>query len=294
MIKSPSELEQSYIEYKNLNIFEFKKKLDSGYLNVNPVYIELSDHITNNVIDNIILTTYLTSKNDPQKNPNDKNAYVKVDDYNYMKPWYDSMIQLNIYGIIFHDMLSDEFIKKYETDKIKFIKVHIGKYSLNDERFYIYYDFLLRNKYKNVFMTDIRDVYIKHDPSNLMVEYEKYTLFVGSDEENMIIKDSSYMISKIKNFNTKHPTPIPCDLYHMKTYNCGIIGGNYFTVLYLLCHMTNIMTKLDNNLNNNMIVLNYIVFLYFTKNNINVFTGHPLNSRFKKYEFGSSACFIHK
>jgi len=68
-------------------------------------------------VPNVILTTYFTSGHDPQTY-----EYVDGDDIKYIYPWYASMRRLGEHGIIFHDNLSKKFIKRYETDLIKFVR----------------------------------------------------------------------------------------------------------------------------------------------------------------------------
>jgi hypothetical protein len=72
----------------------------------------------------------MTSKKDPQRA-----IYQPNDNYDYIKPWYETMIKQDMHGIIFYDKLSDEFITEHQTHKIIFKKCTIGKYSINDERF---------------------------------------------------------------------------------------------------------------------------------------------------------------
>ena len=45
--------------------------------------------------------------------------------------------------------MSEKFINKYQTDKIKFVYVNSSQfeYSLNDQRFLIYHDYISKIKY---------------------------------------------------------------------------------------------------------------------------------------------------
>ena len=60
--------------------------------------------------------------------------------------WYTTMSALSIPAIVFHDDLSEEFVRHYATDNIRFIQVvGLGPstvYSANDVRFDIFSDWL--------------------------------------------------------------------------------------------------------------------------------------------------------
>ena len=86
----------------------------------------------------MVVTTYFCSKSNPQTSL----PPVKKDDYPYISLWYDSMNE-KLDGIIFYDNLSDDFIKTYENNFIKFVRVNPAAIlgSLNDERFKIYLKF---------------------------------------------------------------------------------------------------------------------------------------------------------
>ena len=60
--------------------------------------------------------------------------------------------------------LSKEFLDKYQTEQIKFVKCTLGNYSLNDERFILYYMFFLKHKVNNILFTDGNDVIINKSP----------------------------------------------------------------------------------------------------------------------------------
>ena len=124
-------------------------------------------------IDNVILSCYFTSKRDPIHAAECENKHQKKDNYEYIKPLYDSVKKLNLHLVIFHDGLSSDFLKKYQINNIFFVKTKLlGGLSINDERYIIYYQFLLKYKYKNVLTSDISDVYVAKNPFNLIDNFD--------------------------------------------------------------------------------------------------------------------------
>tara|TARA_B100000674_G_C37968844_1_gene975934 strand:+ start:1859 stop:2653 length:795 start_codon:yes stop_codon:yes gene_type:complete len=244
-----------------------------------------NEHFSNLGDENVIMTTYFCNKNDPQR---PKRA--PCNDFQYIKPWYNSIKKLGLNGVVFHDGMSDNFIKQYQTEKIKFVYVDSNSYefSLNDLRYFVYHDFLSKNKnIKNVFMTDGNDVTIVKSPFN------KFTgICVGKEE--LKINDSKWMKQKIKNFNSNNINKFN---YNSQSgvYNAGILGGNRNEVMNFLKFMIKIFNNLDEKQrrdNLNMIVFNYVVYNNY-KQKVN--TGEPLHSVYKKFENNrKDVYFIHK
>ncbi|AYV84293.1 MAG: hypothetical protein Hyperionvirus21_27 [Hyperionvirus sp.] len=241
----------------------------------------------------VILTSYFSKKIDTHKN-----VKQNRDDFNYISPWYLSMKQLNLHGIIFYDDLSPEFIEKYQTKKIIFKKCVYGDYSLNDERFIIYYMYLLKNPYKKIFMTDICDVTIKKNPGPLINSLDK--LYVGSDLVTTLI-DSGWcqiktdsLFSQLsrfyQNINDIKPSFLagPC-------HNAGVIGGDHKIISFLLKNMISIFYLINNDQNNNMMVLNFVIYMTMLYDrSTHIMCGYPLTSKFGKFDTNSDAYIVHK
>ena len=129
---------------------------------------------------NVIFTTYFCRKIDPIRK-----VHAPCNDFSYIAPWYTSMQELGLYGVIFHDGMSDKFINQYQTAKIRIRyvgdsgRVHI---SLNDYRYFIYLKVLEANaNYEQVFMTDGNDVKVVRSPfGNLRHD----RIYVGSETGN--------------------------------------------------------------------------------------------------------------
>jgi len=122
----------------------------------------------------VVLSCYFTGKKDPIHHAELENEKQKENNYLYMKPLYESCLNLKLHLIIFHDNLSKRFIDQYTTDRIIFRKVDlVSKLSINDERYIIYYEYLTSNPYDAIFSSDISDVYLKGDPFTLRKTFHK-------------------------------------------------------------------------------------------------------------------------
>lgn len=245
--------------------------------------------------DSVVLTVYMTSKKDPQRQ-----LYQESNSYDYIKPWYETMITQQLHGIIFHDNLSTEFVNKYQTDKIFFIKSQIGDYSINDERYILYYHFLKRySHYKWILTTDVSDVEINKNPFEFM-QNDPSLIYVGTNVIGMgAIKRTPAWYDrrewKINKFNTAIEKagydPIGYQKNQYQIYNAGLLGGETTVFTPFLKELTLLIFITDNQKNNNMLLLNYLI----VKNHIDgynpdtfctntIFTGPPFNSIYKKYE----------
>jgi len=126
----------------------------------------------NEKYDNVVLSCYFNGKRDPIHHQDLKNEKQEANNFNYIKPLYETCKNHKLHLIIFHDNLSKDFIKKYSTDRIIFRRVQlVSDLSINDERFIIYYEYLLQNPYKNVLSSDVSDVYINKNPFDLIDTY---------------------------------------------------------------------------------------------------------------------------
>lgn len=231
---------------------------------------------------NILFTSYFCTRNDPQRN-----KQVNENDFNYIKKYYNSVKKLNLNCLIFHDNLSDDFIKKYSTDKINFHIIKLDNYrnkSLNDIRFLAYYDYLLKHPEINkVFMTDVNDVVINMNPFNIINDD---SIYIGLDRDRKI---SHYFFKQIimKSYGSYDKFK---KIFEKKILNAGILGGKYNIVIKFLKLMKNEFDMTIKENNANMAVLNYVALTYFDK----IITGYPLCSKFYEYEKRKDVYFTHK
>lgn len=266
--------------------------------------------------DTIILTVYCNMKKDPQRQ-----TYVDDNSYEYISPWYRTMVDKNLHGIIFCDNVSDEFIKKYQTPNIKFLKIKMGKYSINDERYFIYYNFLIENqhqlKYKYVLMTDVSDVEINKNPFELFTSNpDKIYVgmnFHGDKGIDATTRSPAWFDRRQWKIDPFNKTLITNEYDtktggfrredHFQIWSAGLLGGETVTMMHLLSEMCKLFTMINSTKNINMLLLNYLLRRYFSKNyepttgcSEYIVSGKPFNSRFKRFEkYGESdAYLIHK
>jgi hypothetical protein len=205
----------------------------------------------------MVLSTYFTTKRDPQRN-----SHLNNDEFRYIEKWYSSIVHQGIHAIIFYDSLSDNFVRKYENEYVRFIKCKLGNFSINDERFFIYYEFLetVRN-IKFVLCTDISDVVINKHPTELFETYPN-KIFLGRDN----ISKWGYNlwnIKKIKLFKKKSGLRVNPSFFNFPVFNAGLIAGKYENIMCLLSRMIEVFILLNDSENHNMIVINWVIHNYY-------------------------------
>ena len=259
----------------------------------------------------VVLTVYCNTKTDPQRG-----KFVDGNSYDYISPWYRTMKDKDLHGVIFYDNLSEEFIEKYQTDKIRFLKCTIGKLSINDERYFIYYNFLLKNKYEYVLLSDVSDVEINKNPFDFMkLGVHSNRLFIGMnfhgdrglDADSRSPKWYARREWKIVKFNSAlkregyDEEGFKDEKYQI--YNAGLMGGRYDMLLRLLSEFCHLFDIINLNKNTNMLLLNYIIRKYLIRGYDKetgvtdyIFSGKPFNSRYQRFEkYDESDCYlIHK
>ncbi|WP_186755692.1 hypothetical protein [Echinicola salinicaeni] len=207
----------------------------------------------------LVLSNYFTSKKDPQRN-----VFQQLNDFSYIKSWYESIVKNKLNAIIFHDGLNMDFVNKYQTSKIRFVKCEIGDMSLNDERFFIFYEFLKKmDKNNYVLVTDINDVIIRKSPLEFFLKSPD-RLFLGRDEK-VNWRSGTWNLNKLKEFELKTKTKFPSSYIYYPVFNAGLIGGKVTTVNKLFGMMTENFSTLNDEGNYNMVNLNWILFNYYYK-----------------------------
>lgn len=238
----------------------------------------------------VLLTTYFCRKVDPQRK-----EHAPCDDFTYIEPWYSSVFALELDGVIFHDGMSEEFIERYQTERIRFELVPPAtfRFSLNDFRFCIYRDYLQRHpEVRYAFMTDGNDVRVVKDPFPGMVSDR---IYVGSEtgdaRTNRWVQRRITLLNRGTrdfdfSFSRWRRNPI---------YNAGILGGSYGLCMEFLDEMVAKFESLDphqRELNLNMAVFNHTVYDRFRRRLV---TGQPLHSVYKAFENErDDVWFIHK
>ncbi|HBH22527.1 MAG TPA: hypothetical protein DDY13_03805 [Cytophagales bacterium] len=225
---------------------------------------------------NIILSTYFTSKPDPQRQ-----FRVKPSDFNFLKAWYLSVVKKSLKAVVFIDFHDNAFINKYESENIKFIYCTLGNLSLNDERYFIFEEYL--NYYirdlTQVCITDISDVIFNKDPFIFFKDRPWHTLFVGRNHTDKIMF-SRINLERMSQLSDAYGLAYPGNFYIMPVYNAGIIGGDKWVVAYLLKKMCIYFREYGSDKNLNMLILNMVLYSYFCPNvSTNLFNKFFFRSR---------------
>ena len=229
----------------------------------------------------ILFTTYFTK--DLSFSQHDSSGGCKPNKYRLMERWYKSVWSNQIDSIVFHNELSNGFIRKYETKCIKFSKWgEENRPSYNDERFYCFLNYLKEHEnIKRVFCTDIFDVEILRNPFELITD--EYDLYLGSECN----PSRGWIKKKGKEISLPQPDIDSGEIY----YNAGIIGGKRENIIKLFELMLFEFNNIPKEINANIPVYNYCLHKVF---NGNYFTGHPLHNVFKSNKVTEGVYIKHK
>lgn len=252
--------------------------------------------------DLLIITTWFIRKFDPQEGEVSKHASV-----DYGRGWIESLQRLQLNGLILHDGLPHELMAAYPYHKLRFAEVSLGRYSTNDERFFMYYILLSGKEFNDstshsrsflhgtglryltetiVFFTDLRDVIIKRSPLILFNQHHS-KIFVGSSGKRASLAWNRRKARKCR---------VDITFGKQEIYNAGILGGEGHVVLrFLDCFLRlyNQVIPSRRRFNCNMPVFNAALRTCF--NDSDIVTGEPLHSQFWMMEFNrEDVCFIHK
>ncbi len=258
------------------------------------------------LIENALFSCYFIKKENPQTGEVQGKAK-----FEYIKNWYESVKKLNIHAIIIHDGIDEQFINEYETEKIKFRRFYPGNHPIIDERWIIFYMFLMRTNIKKAFFTDIGDVVVTRSPFDLISEKNQF--FIGRDNANKI-RLSGWILEEIEKFKNETQVKLPKSFYFQPLYNVGIVGGNRDTMLFVLAKVIEYILQSEESTYKEMTIFNVVIHKYFfpyltySKNekiivnpendpyasHHHLVSGYPLNSLFKGFEYDSDAYFIHK
>lgn len=233
-------------------------------------------------MDNIIMSTYYAHRPNPQKTA----VRAIPNEYDMMKDWYESMNRNKLNGVIFHDNLSGQFIGTYSNEYIKFypVKENTDR-SINDERFYVYYNYLLNNRdLEWVLMTDLFDVEFQKNPFEYMTDQNK--IYVGSESKDV----ANFSILKTRAEKIYGDISDWWFKVDKDMLNAGIIGGHRDIIIYFLGKMIYEFERINPSFNANMIVLSKCLY----DNEIDFVTGYPFHSRYKKFERAGDYYIRHK
>lgn len=251
----------------------------------------------------MILTTYFTSKSHPLYG-----TRAPADSIRYIGPWYVSMRRLGLAGVVFHDGLSDAFVRAHETERLRFrFEDPAGfVHSLNDHRFFVYRRFLEeRPEIERLFMTDANDLAVVQDPFPYL---EPDRVYVGHQDGRLHPPepaDGSYAYQGYAFVSRLLRQAGPA--YHawfenlarevdretFPVLNAGILGGRRRPVLEVLERLTaELRVVAKPGLNLNMGLLNHVLYRNFARR---IVTGPPVHSAFgHRQRDRRDVWFVHK
>ena len=244
----------------------------------------------------ILMTSYFTSKKDPQRSASQPNT----DNRQYVERWHDTAVALGLSGVIFHDGLTEKFQGSVNESHMSFEEVTLGRRSTNDERYFHYLDYLERHPdIRYGLLTDVSDVTFSRDPFQLMRALDARQgarLYVGEDDLRWtMVGESGWVMSILRRCYGRDVDTIPGDLKSMSKHsvflNAGVIGGRRGVLLQFLRQLTAVMRTASGGINCNMASVNYVAHKYFADE---LFVGFPLTSSFKTYDKLYDGYIVHK
>ena len=155
----------------------------------------------------MIFTSYFNTLIDPQRQ-----KFWEGNDFETIQVLYDSVEMLELDMIVFHDHLTDKFIKDHTTKNIEVVYYKPSGDVLNAR--WVCYRENIKAEYDKVLCLDAFDTRLNKDP---FVLFEPGKLLVGS--ENMKIKDCGYIVQFSERAYDKVIYP------EKQLLNCGILGG---------------------------------------------------------------------
>lgn len=236
-----------------------------------------------------IFTSYFTTMVDPQRGRG-----RKPNRFQYMRNWYQSVNQLGLRAVVFHDNLSPRFVHKLTNENVSFIKVSsLHNRSTNDARFYVYQSYLQTHpEVRRVFLTDLSDVVFQRDPFEL-VDLLGDWLYIGTDINFFPdLHSMPWMTTRLTRcFGTwsVEQGPVKRILKMRTVFNAGVIGGRRTKMLAALQRITQTLDQTPHEHNCNMPAVNYAMHLYF---NDVIFTGFPLTSHFLQHQVSPKGVYI--
>ncbi len=213
-------------------------------------------------------------------------------------------------AVILHDELSPNFVERYQTPEVQFLRCRLGPYSLNDERFLLYLEVLRRQRAAGAFATD---VVVTPDPAELFRFSAR--LFVGRDRWDKV-RCSTWVQSKLRRASRSLPITRTERFGAQPLYSAGVLGGRYDDLVLFLERLSAPLVELDNSEINNTIALNAVLHEHYLPSDVRfkpyagqtctnpaddpdasiapILSGFPVCSRYRAYESDSAATFIHK
>jgi len=243
---------------------------------------------------NLICATLLTGAYDVNRNQT-----LAHNNFKLIEKWYESIVNLKLNGIVFHNAFSNETVRKYQNQYVNFIKVdYHHPLNTNTYRYVVYQKFLNDNAHQiaNVFFTDITDVEVVLNPfvAPLFLNNKDF-LFCGDEPKILQNEWMQNHCTHLRN-NIKDFSDFENENASKTLLNCGIFGGNIAVMQKLVNQLANLHLTYTVT-NTTAYTLDMGAFNYLARTHLKNYLLHgaPINTEFKKMESLRNDCwFRHK
>ncbi|MFN3997068.1 hypothetical protein [Algoriphagus sp.] len=221
------------------------------------------------------------------------------DDFRLIEKWCQSIQNLGLIGLVFHNNFSEKTISEVQNRCIRFIKVEFNtKLNANVYRYLVYLDFLKKHGHKiqNVFFTDIADVEVVKNPFIDPFFIKNFDGLFCGDEDKLL--DNAWMRDHCTHLRNLIPEFAEFERKNRAEtlLNCGVMGGKIELVLSLMEELARIHTRYTIS-NQTPFTLDMGAFNFVARTQFGdrLKHGPPINTRFKSYEAERTDCwFRHK
>jgi len=235
----------------------------------------------------MLFSCYFTGFPDPQGK-----GQMQIDDDTKVEPLISDVERLGIELIIFHDLLSDEFVSRWSSELVSFSRVPVSPiYSVCDYRHFCIRDWLEYHEYVTVWYCDLFDVRMNRRPESMLDLFPEYELFLGAEriewKNSIATPDGRWMVNKFK----QTYGDVPPESLNQTILASGHWGGTYVVAknfVNQLCLEFEQVNAQRRNLN--MAVYNQVAYRSFKF----WAEGAPFNSVFRKFDYSADVVFIHK
>jgi hypothetical protein len=205
---------------------------------------------------------------------------------NYIRPWWSTLQRVGLRGTLLHSGWTAAQIAEVVTEQIQVVAVQPGPRHIFHERHFLVREYLRSIDDPYVFVTDGSDVAFRRDPFDLVRAAAGHRkLFIGREKRLILFCKCVRQEMRRQFGRIWHPL--------RPVLNPGIIGGRREVVLDALGAICDLIDSLgDRLIASDMCIVNRAIYGAFATNDLE--TGEPLHSRFKGWEFETSAAIMHK
>lgn len=227
-----------------------------------------------------------------------RNTVLADDDESIIQDWINSILKLNLHGIIFHNNYSVATCERFQNEYITFVKIdHNVQFNPNVYRYYIYNEFLKLNAefINNLFFTDISDVIVLKNPFIEQLYIDNPASIFCGDEPKILNNEWMQQHAEHLRNNISDYKIYENNFANSVLLNCGVMGGNIAIMKPFIHKLWTIHQKYNSDnktaFTGDMGAFNYLIR---TQYNHKVIHGKPVNTEFKKYDEDTSCWFKHK